>query len=177
MTRRAVFVDPPPDRVTHSRLRTELQGAGVPLPPATALEPLDCYLSGERFAVIIDADTDEQGQTTDQWDATVQTVVGAHVPDAVVTPKQQKKQQVLASLNARDVESVRLRATLKLIMSVFIETRAAINTLTRELSDAGLNITRTKLTNRSWEQLETALAQIAEIEVETETKTNVEVNR
>jgi hypothetical protein len=83
-------------------------------------------------------------------------------------PKQRKKQQVLASLNARDVESVRLRATLKLIMSVFIETRAAINKLTRELSDAGLNVTQTKLTNRSWEQLEQALAALAEIEVESE---------
>ena len=90
-------------------------------------------------------------------------------------PKQRKKQQVLASLNAKDVESVRLRATLKLIMSVFIETRSAINKLTRELSDAGLNVTQTKLANRSWEQLEQALAQLAQVEVDLE-QTNVEVN-
>ena len=90
-------------------------------------------------------------------------------------PKQRKKQQVLASLNARDVDSVRLRATLKLIMSVFIETRAAINKLTRELSDAGLDVTRTTLTNRSWEQLEQALATLAEIEVDQE-QTHIEVN-
>lgn len=172
MTRRAVFVDPAPERVTPSKLRAELLAAGVPLEPIVAGVALDCYHadtgSGRVFAVIIDADTD-------QWDALTRQVVGAHVPDELLTPIQHKKQQVVASLSARDVQSVRLRATLKLIMSVFIETRAAINKLTRELSDAGLNVTQTKLTNRSWEQLEAALATLAEIEVDQE-QTHIEVN-
>ena len=79
MTRRAVFVNPAPERVTPAKLRAELLAAGVPLPPAKPYEPLDCYYadtgSGRVFAVIIDADDDG-------LDGAVQHLVDMHEPDS-----------------------------------------------------------------------------------------------
>ena len=75
-----LVLSPTPGRITPAKLRAELLAAGVPLQPEKPLEPLNCYYSGNHFAVLLPVDTD-------QWDTTVQQVVPLPVS---VRPSQSK---------------------------------------------------------------------------------------
>lgn len=148
-------------RVTPAKLRAELVAAGVPLEPSMPHEPLDCYFSGERFAVIIET-------TGDQWDATVQQVVGAHVPDAMLTRKQRRKARVREILAGRDELIVLLLSANRELFESLRETRAWNNQLRAQLLAAGLPLTVPVLQNRSWEHATASVVGRADADIDAE---------
>lgn len=161
MTRRAVFVLPAPARVTPAKLRAELLAAGVPLEPAKPHEPLDCYFSGDRFAVIVDADTD-------QWDAAVQQVVGAHVPDPLEGPKPRRKRRVREVLQKREEQIVLLVAANRELFDALLQTRTRFNTLRQQLIAGGLPLTVQPLPTQTWDEFKDGILARADADIDAE---------
>lgn len=139
-----MFVDPPPARVTPSKLRAELLAAGVPLEPAKPYEALDCQSSGGKWAVVILAETD-------QWDALTRQVVGAHVPDPLETRKQRRKRLLDALIDAQDELQIVLQlAEAQESLKLYQALRLWNNQLRTQLMNAGLPLTVPVLPGKTW---------------------------
>lgn len=156
-----LVLSPTPGRITPAKLRAELLAAGVPLQPEKPLEPLNCYYSGNHFAVLLPVDTD-------QWDTTVQQVVAAHVPDQQETKKQRRKRKIRELLGSKDELIALLFAANRELFESLRETRAWCNQLRQQLNSAALPITVPTLQNRTWEQATASVVSRADATIDAE---------